>query len=474
MNMTTDLGQIRVLIVDDEADIRLGLSKLMKSIGVHAAEASSGKDALSWLQENDADIVLTDLMMPGMSGAELLTEIKHLFPEMPVVILTAFGTIQTAVSCLQNGAAHFLTKPFDNKNVQQIVKNLSLHVLASKGRSSIEETPSDQKIIAEDPRMKRVYALVSRVSRSPAPVLIEGPSGAGKEVVARTLHRQSSVSELPFLPVNAAALTDTLLESELFGHRRGAFTGADRDHKGLFEEARGGTVFLDEVASMSSAFQGKLLRVLQEREVRPVGNATNIQVDFRLIAATNRDLSQLVRQGKFREDLYYRLRVVSIPVPALRERSLDIHPLAMLFLARAASLCLPTGSPLPQLSQDALDALLSHPWPGNVRELENAIQRAVIVCGSSVIHPHHLGLIERSWETTSSSTADQDYGEAKKKMVEKFQREFVQRALEGTGGNVSKAAQSCGLTRAAFQKILRQHGIDRKAFEPSHSSIDHS
>jgi DNA-binding NtrC family response regulator len=319
--------------------------------------------------------------------------------------------------------------------------------------------------------------LVRQVAPRPVPVLVEGESGTGKEVVARALHRWSSVSEGKFLAVNCAAVSDTLLESELFGHIRGSFTGADRDRAGVFAEVRGGTVFLDEVASMSPAFQGKLLRVLQEKVVRPVGSDRDVSVDFRLIAATNRDLEQRVAQGEFREDLYFRLRVVPVFIPPLRERPQDILPLALHFLLRECQVCLGADAQPPEFAAETIQRLLVHSWPGNVRELENCIMRALIVCGGNRILAHHLGLDEKGWQSEGSGgapsgaqakvgtpTDPDDYAEAKRQTVERFQREFVERALESSQGNVSQAALDCGLTRAAFQKILRQLGVDRGSF----------
>jgi len=456
--VTKTLDGLRVLVVDDEHDIRLGLSRLVQSLGARAVEAGDGREALQRFEEQPVDLVLTDLMMPKMGGAELLDEVKRRSLATPVVILTGFGTVQTAVSCLQAGASHFLTKPFDNDEILRLVSRIGGQLLGSR-----ESDRSAVEVIAEDPSMRRVIALVDRVANSPVPVLIEGESGSGKEVVARLLHAKSSVKDLPFVAVNTAALSDSLLESELFGHAKGAFTGADQDRAGLFESARGGTVFLDEVASMSPSFQGKLLRVLQDKLVRRVGATTDIPVEFRLITASNRDLADLVARGEFREDLFYRLRVVNILVPPLRSRPLDIVPLAQHFLRRAAETCLGPNAAPPQLGGDAIAALEHHRWPGNVRELENAIQRAVIVCSGDTIRPYHLGLDETPWaRETNGST---NYEEAKRSALEGFQREFVSRALEQSHGNVSQAAEACGLTRAAFQRILKQLAIDRRDFE---------
>jgi len=394
-----------------------------------------------------------------MSGTELLTEIKARDPATVVTILTGFGTIQAAVWCLQNGASHFLSKPFDNDELRTLVTRLGRQILGRR----LSPGALDDVIVGDHPRMRAVMELIGRVAPTPVPVLIQGETGTGKELVARAVHRRSGADERPFLAVNAAALPDTLLESELFGHEKGAFTGADKTHRGLFEQAGGGTVFLDEVASMSLAFQGKLLRVLEDKVVRPLGGTHDVPVEFRLVAATNRDLDELIASGDFRDDLFYRLHVVSIRIPPLRERRSDILPLAQHFLARAAQRCLGPGSACPELVPSAVDALLEHEWPGNVRELENVIQRAVVVCTGDHILPHHLGLGTSSWDAVELLPADYETG--KREALERFQREFVERALSGTRGNVTRAAERCGLTRAALQRIVRQLGVDRTAFE---------
>ncbi|MCP3919268.1 MAG: sigma-54-dependent Fis family transcriptional regulator [bacterium] len=457
-----DLSQLRVLVVDDEADIRLGLRRLATSLGAEVSDAEDGVAALEQLVQSGADVVLTDLMMPRMSGAELLVEVKRRSPETAVVILTGYGTIPSAVSCLQNGAAHFLTKPFDNAEVLRLVERLGRQVLAQRPQAAHTVHAGGRAIVAEDPRMRSVLELVTRVAPTPVSVLVEGESGTGKELVARAVHAASGVADRPFLAVNAAALSDTLLESELFGHERGAFTGAERRHDGVFAQARGGTVFLDEVASMSPSFQGKLLRVLQEHVVRPVGGNAEIPVEFRLIAATNRELEAMIATGAFREDLFYRLGVVRIAVPPLRERPADVPALAEHFLRTAARVSLGPNAPVPRVSAAALATLTAHAWRGNVRELENTIQRAVIVCTDGTIEPWHLGLDRGGW--SPSAGEEVDYSTGKQRAVAAFQSEFVRRALEKAHGNVSHAAEACGLTRAALQRIMRQLGIERETF----------
>ena len=355
-----ELETLRILVVDDEDDLRLGLERLVSRLGSSVRSAADGRDALTLLEQEPADLLVTDLMMPRMSGSALLDEVKRRMPTTEVVILTGYGTIQTAVSCLQKGAAHFLTKPFDNDEVLQVLRRLGRQVVAKRRRKAAGHVDP----IAVDPAMTRVLELARRAARSPVPVLIEGESGTGKELIAHAIHRASGVADRPFLAVNAAALPDTLLESELFGHRKGAFTGADRDRDGLFVEARGGTVFLDEVASMSPSFQGKLLRVLQEKVVRPLGGTRDVPVEFRLLAATNRDLEGLIASGGFRKDLFYRLSVVRVHVPPLRERPRDIVPLARHFLEEAARLCLGHEAAVPECGPEALEALTAWSWPG--------------------------------------------------------------------------------------------------------------
>lgn len=462
-----DLSRLRVLVVDDEPDIRLGLRRLAGAVGARVSEASDGLDAMARLKAEGADIVLTDLMMPRMSGAELLAEIKRRAPETAVVILTGYGTVQSAVGCLQNGAAHFLTKPFDNEEVKRLIQRLGRQILARRTDEAGAQRVGEQTFIAEDPRTKAVLELVSRVAATRVPVLIEGESGTGKELIARALHERSHAADKAFLAVNAAALPDTLLESELFGHARGAFTGANQAHEGLFAQAQGGTVFLDEVSSMSHAFQVKLLRVLQEQVVRPLGGDRDLGVNFRSVAATNRDLEAMMQVGAFREDLFYRLGVMRVHIPPLRDRPGDIPAMAQHFLREAAVVSLGSDASVPELSAAAHDALYAHPWPGNARELKNAIQRAVITCVNGRIEPWNLGLETCAWQLAEPpQTAESlDYQSGKQRALEEFQREFVSRVLERAGGNVSHAAEASGMTRAALQRILRQLDIDRRAFE---------
>jgi len=460
--------RLRVLVVDDEKDVRLGLRLLIESRGAQVREAASGEEALEILSRWTPHVMLTDLTMSGMSGMELLSHVRQSQPGIRVLMITGFGTIELAVEAMRNGAANFIAKPFDNEEIKAEVEAQGRQALMVERleRASLARVGKSVAIIAEDPNMVEVLRLARQVAPTRMPVLIRGESGTGKELIARVVHEGGRDPSLPFLPVNAAALPDTLLESELFGHVKGAFTGAERGREGVFTQARGGTVFLDEIALMSPAFQGKLLRVLQDHMVTPLGSSTPQPVDFRLVAATNRGLRELIAEGKFREDLYYRLRVVTINVPPLRERPEDVVPLATHFVAAYAREAGLDPRRPPSLSEGAIAALTRHRWPGNVRELENTIQRALILCRGDDIRVHHLSLDEDSqpW-ARESAHRDLSYEEGKQKALAAYQRRVVERSLKASGGNVTQAAEMCDLTRAAFQRIMRSLDIDRGEFD---------
>jgi DNA-binding NtrC family response regulator len=464
---TWDRGELRVLVVDDEPDVRLGLRLLAESIQAEVRDAASGERALeicgSWVPH----LVLSDIAMDGMSGVELLSALNRNHPETRVVLITGFGTIELAVEAMRRGAVHFITKPFDNDEVlKTIVRYGQEAVIREKARQLKPPGKDASPIIARDPRMRAVLERVSKVAPTPMSVLIQGESGSGKELIARAIHDQSEMRERPFLAVNSAALPDTLLESELFGHRKGAFTGADRNREGIFSRARGGTVFLDEIALMSPAFQGKLLRVLQEKTVVPLGTTTTEPVDFRLVAATSRDLTQRIENGEFREDLFYRLRVVTVDLPPLRERREDIVPLATHFLARYSDQIAAHADRPAYLSTAAISELKGHSWKGNVRELENCIQRALVLVRGDEILPDHLGLGEDEGPWSTPDLEELSYEAGKQEALQAFQRRFIERTLAKTGGNVTHAADKCGLTRAAFQRIMRSLHLDRNQFVP--------
>jgi len=465
-------GELRVLVVDDEQDVRLGLRLLAESTMADVREASSGEQALEICETWVPHLVLSDITMDGMSGVELLSVLGLKLPETQIVLITGFGTIELAVEAMRRGAVHFITKPFDNDEVlQTILRHGRECLIRAKARCLVEpRTGAEPLIIAEDARMKAVLALVQQVARTSMSVLIQGESGSGKELIARSIHARSEMRDAPFLAVNSAALPDTLLESELFGHRKGAFTGADHDREGIFARAAGGTVFLDEIALMSPAFQGKLLRVLQEKTVIPLGSSTAVPVKFRLVAATSRNLLKRIEAGEFREDLYYRLRVVTIDLPRLKDRPGDIVPLAEHFLAKYAQQVATVAGYRPRLSPRAVDELKGHAWRGNVRELENCIQRGLVLAGGEEILAGHLGLGDDDGPWITPDLEALSYEKGKQEALKLFKRRFIERALRQSGGNVTHAADRCGLTRAAFQRIMRGLDLDRSQFTPQPST----
>ncbi len=457
-----DLRELNVLVVDDQEDVCRGLKRLIGTLGCEVQTCLSGEEALERMQKEDFDIVFTDIKMEGMSGVELLHRIHQNWSNVEVVMITGHGTIEQAVSCLQNGASHFITKPFDNKEILSFVERAGYKILSARRAQRTSSKFQNRSIIAIDKSMRQVLELVEQVAPSKVPVLIEGPSGTGKELIAREIHNRSAVRDKPFVAINCIALPDTLLESELFGYKKGAFTGAHKDTKGLFEQVNGGTLFLDEVASMSPMFQGKLLRVLQEKVIRPLGSNENVKVNFRLITASNRNLEEMVRQGQFREDLFYRLQVMKITLPPLKERKACIPALAEYFLEQAAREFLGEEEPHPRLSPAALQVLSNYSWPGNVRELENTIQRALIVCRGDKILPSHLGLSGDAKSTEQLLFENTSYEEGKQQAIENFQRTYILSVLQRTNGNISRAAELCGLTRAALQRIMKKLHIERE------------
>lgn len=371
----------RILIIDDEPNIRKILQAAFERSGLATVAAETGEEALEKFKAEPFDIVLTDVFMPGISGVTVLQQIKETNPEVPVIIMTAFGTIPQAVEAMRLGAADYISKPFDLEHLKKVV---AFWIRASSGKSREPVATTDstflEGIVYESEAMVAAVELVKKVSDSRVTVLITGESGVGKEVLAKALHKLSSRASAPFVAINCAAIPETLLESELFGYEKGAFTGADVSRPGKFEAADGGTLFLDEIGELPVGLQVKLLRVLQEREFERLGSTTPTKVDVRLIAATNRDLNRAVAEGSFRQDLLYRLQVIQIDIPPLRERIEDIEPLARLFLQRFARA---NRSSLSDIAADALADLKAYRWPGNVRELENVVERATVLAPKS-------------------------------------------------------------------------------------------
>lgn len=381
----------RLLIVDDEANIRRVLQVAFEKRGWLAMTAESAEEALRLLPEHPVDVVLTDITMPGINGCDLQLHVRERWPDLPVVLMTAYGTIPQAIKAIRNGAFEFVTKPFDLEALAKVVQAAAQPRSAPKTAKRGKGAKSDLRegFVARSTAMREVLATVEQVADSRATVLVTGESGTGKEVVSRLIHQLSPRSTRPFVAVSCAALPETLLESELFGYEKGAFTGASGSKPGRFELADAGTLFLDEIGEIPPSIQVKLLRVLQEREFERLGATKPTRVDVRLIAATNRDLQEAVDEGTFRLDLMYRLQVVEVRIPALRERPEDILPLAEEFLRRAST---ENGRVLTQVGEDALQRMLAYPWPGNVRELENAMERAVVLAprDQNVLSPSQL------------------------------------------------------------------------------------
>jgi DNA-binding NtrC family response regulator len=442
-----------VLIVDDEANVRKVLTALLEQAGYRTSPAASGEEALDLVRAQDPDLVLTDLRMPGMDGLELLRTLREEFPEIPVVLLTAHGTVEAAVEAMKRGAHDFLTKPFDKEQVVQVLAK----ALAQAERSRREfqgPIARDARcgIVGSGPAMETVFHLVERLAPTPSTVLVTGETGTGKELVAEALHRLSPRAEGSLVRINCGALPDNLVEAELFGHEKGAFTGADRSKPGRFELADGGTLFLDEVGELPPPAQVKVLRVLQDGVVDRVGGTEPRQVDARLIAATNKDLEEAVRAGSFREDLLYRLRVVEIRVPPLRERLEDVPPLAEFFLDKHARRL---GRARPGISPGAVAALASREWPGNVRELENAVERAMLLTDATVLEPADFGL------EPAPAGAPREGGikAAAKAVAAEAERRMIRAALEATEGNVTRAAEKLGLSRRGLQLKMKELGL---------------
>jgi two-component system response regulator HydG len=455
-----------ILVVDNESSVRMTLTMLLKGQGHRVLEAAEGRAAIEKLREEPVSLIITDLKMAEVSGLDVLREAKVLRPEAGVILLTGHGTIESAVEAMRLGAFDYVTKPFESSELLHRVQNaLTHHQLVSEVRllrQQIREQCGFGTLVGRSVHMVRVAEMISRVAKTDTTILIEGESGTGKELVARAIHAESPRADRPFVAINCGALPETLLESELFGHVKGAFTGATATKKGLFEEADRGTLFLDEIGDTSAAIQIKLLRVLQEREIRRVGSNAPIRIDVRILAATHRSLEELVKEGRFREDLLYRLNVVTIPVPPLRERREDIPLLAAHFLEGAAKRL---GKPAPTLSQEAMNLLLEYPWPGNVRQLENAIERAVLLATRETIFP---GDFPPSLLRTGS--AGGPGGPASKlTRLEDVEREHILATLEGLGWNQARAADVLGIGRNTLWRKLKEYGIqppDRRGDDP--------
>jgi DNA-binding NtrC family response regulator len=460
--MSAQAAKARILVVDDDADIVTVLRDRLEALGYATVCAGDGQRALELVEQETPHLLLLDLEIPKLSGLEVLKRLAHNRPagyEMPVIVMTAHGTITAAVQAMKQGAIDFLTKPFDVDHLAIVItKALERASLARQVeclRTEIETRYAT--IIGQSPAMQSVIELAKRAANSDAGVLLLGESGTGKELFARSMHQWSPRREMPFVVINCVALTETLLENELFGHEKGAFTGADRLQKGKVELADGGTMFLDEIGDMPMSLQAKMLRVLQDHEFQRVGGTRTVRVNLRIIAATNKDLRRAVKDGRFREDLYFRLNVVTLTLPPLRDRPGDLPRLAEFFLERHAR---ESKKASIRLAPDALAAIQRYTWPGNVRELENAIARAVVLTEHEVITPDLLALAP--WESAAGSGEgsalpylDLPYHDS----MEAHSIAVIRRALERAGGNQTKAAERLKLQRTYLARLIKQKGV---------------
>jgi two-component system response regulator FlrC len=438
--------QEEVLVVDDEPQMLIAINETLRREGYSITTAGSAREAMCRLREKYYHLVITDMRMPEMTGFDLLKKVKASTPQTPVVLLTAYGTIQNAVDAMKQGAFDYLLKPFSSESLESVVRR------ALNGAPARETSPS-YEIVTQDPAFSQVLGCARQAATSTATILVEAESGTGKELLARMIHQESPRASGPFVAVNCAALPENLLESELFGFERGAFTGASASKPGKFEMAHRGTLLLDEIGEMAPILQAKLLRVLQEHEVDRIGGKEPVRIDVRVIATTNRDLAMLVRAGDFREDLYYRLNVIRLNIPPLRLRSGDIPLLADFFCRRYAKAF---GKSEAKCSPAALECLARHSWPGNVRELENAIQRAVALAMGSVIEPTDLFV--------AGSPAEADAAPAVGTTVREMERQLIQKTLENTGGNRTHAARLLGISLRTLRNKLNEFGLqDRQA-----------
>jgi two-component system response regulator AtoC len=452
-----------ILIADDDQSIRSLLHSFLQGEGFQTVEAKSGRDVIPTINKHRPDLVIMDVRMPGMTGLEVLDQLKRLhMDDIPVLMMTAYGTSNIAIEAIQRGAYDYVTKPFELDDLLITVRRTLDHRDLALRVRSVDETIRDplDNIIGNTPGMQHVYKTIGRVARTDATILITGESGTGKELVAGALHFNSHRRSGPYVKVPCASLTETLLESELFGHEAGSFTSAVKTRKGRFEMADKGTIFLDEIGEMSLNTQKKLLRVLQEREFERVGSNTPIKVDTRVIAATNRDLGEEVAEGRFREDLYYRLNVIAVELPPLRERMDDVPLLVEHFLQKYRNDS-PNNSP--RISEEALERMMDYQWPGNVRELENTVHRAIILARGSVITPQHIqftGAPGRKNGEIDGQIADKvASGLPLKDIVAEVERQAIEAALEQANGNRSQAAKQLGIYRRLLYAKLKEYEL---------------
>ena len=447
-----------ILVVEDELVQLKAVSGFLSKQGYEVLQSALPVEALALAREHAVDLVLTDFKMPAMSGVELLEALKKMNPAIEVIIMTAYGSVESATEAMKLGAVDYITKPIDLRQLQLMIRNtLERKLLVSENRQlrqQLSERFSFEGIVSQSTAMSQVLNIAGRVASSNAPVLITGETGTGKELVAKAVHFAGSRREKPFVAVNCAALSENLLESELFGHEKGAFTGADRQRKGRFETAEGGTLFLDEVGEIPLALQVKLLRVLQENTCERVGSSHPLPTNVRIVAATNRDLEAMVREGKFREDLFYRLNVVAIRIPPLRERREDIPPLIDAFIERFAS---ENSKKITGISREAMDLLMKHSYPGNVRELENIMQQSIVLCRGEMLVSEDLPL--RVHEPFSEKISLMEMEGTFTEKVEAFEKSLILAALQSAGNVQTRASEQLGIGERHLRYKLKKYGL---------------
>ena len=438
--------KMNIMIVDDEKIVRESLFHWFAKLGHQVAKASSGFEALEQLAKNPFDVLFVDIRMPEMNGLELLEKVKTEYPESVVIIITAYGSIESAVKAMQLGASDYLLKPFKPDYLSLVMEKVAQQVRLSaecfylKGR--LEKITRFDDIIGQGPAMQKIFDLILEVAESDAAVLLTGETGTGKELVAKAIHAKSKRSHFPFIPINCGAMPDSLLESELFGHQKGAFTGADHSRRGFFEVVAGGTLFLDEIGEISAKMQIDLLRVLDEKKIRRIGNCHPVMVDFRLISATRRNLEQEIKAGNFREDFFYRINVISIHLPPLRERKEDIPLLLEHFLDKYSH---ETTKHVDHITRDTIARLTDYEWPGNVRELENAVERAVVLARSRTLNMQDFSFLPSAPAMFAKPMSLRD----------------MRRVLEECGWNVTKAAKVLDINRVTLHKKMKRFAVQK-------------
>jgi DNA-binding NtrC family response regulator len=468
----------RILIVDDEKDMLSLLKRILSGKMDHTITVTDDPlQVPELLKNNNYEVVITDLKMPQRNGIQILEMVKEKDEATAVIIMTAYGTIESAIEATRKGAYDYITKPFRKEIILHIVeKAIKWQRLQKENvylREKLEGKPQFPALLGASSAMERLHGHIDRIARTSATVLITGESGTGKELVARAVHVHSLKKANPFIPIDCSTIPESIIESELFGHVRGSFTGAIRDKKGLVEEANGGTLFLDEIGDLNVAMQVKLLRLIQEGEYKPVGGNTIRKVDIRFIAATNQNLQEQIKNGDFREDLFYRLNVIHIHIPPLRERMEDIPVLANHFIEKYSVI---HAKQVREISREALDHLLLRDWPGNIRELENVLERGVIMASGSILVEEDLLSDDPLTPNAGiSHRANEDiftlpFKEAKDRLLEEFQTKYIARALARHGGNVSQAAKDSGVKRQYLHRLMRETNIASKAFRKPDSS----